>query len=183
MPLDHTDLENVILGVVLKRGPCTAYMVRMEFERSPSSHFSSSPGSIYPIVRRLEARGWLRSEAGRRGKQRRRLYSLTTAGRRALRGWLTPPLPDSAIGMTLDPLRTRVYFLAALPRRQRAAFFEHATKRLEQQIASARVDLRRYQETGDTLSGLAAEGGIEELRTRLRWIRRVATAIASDDRS
>ncbi|MHC4989972.1 MAG: PadR family transcriptional regulator [Planctomycetota bacterium] len=177
MLISNEDLEMVVLGIVLKRGPCTPYAVRKELETSPSRHFSSSPGSVYPIIRRLETQGWLRSEAGLRGKQRRRLYAITDRGRRALRQWLTPPLSDSAVGMTFDPLRTRLYFLAALPRRQRATFLGHAAERLDEEVARARADVRRYEASGDDFSRLAAEGGLDELRTRLRWIRKVAAAV------
>jgi DNA-binding PadR family transcriptional regulator len=178
MRIDPGDLEMVVLGIVLKAGPCTPYTVRKELEGSPSPHFSSSPGSVYPIIRRLEKAGRLRSAAGRRGKQKRRLYSITADGRRALRGWLSPPLPDSAVGMTFDPLRTRLYFLAALPPARRAALLAHAAERLDDAIAQARGDLRRYEAAGDDFSRLAAEGGVTELLARRRWIRSVARALS-----
>lgn len=47
--------------------------------------YTVSPGTLYPVLKRMEARGWLRSrvdpEAGPRG---RRGYALTAEGRRVL---------------------------------------------------------------------------------------------------
>jgi DNA-binding PadR family transcriptional regulator len=44
-----------------------------------------SPGTLYPVLRRLEARGWLRCRVDPRGGRRaRREYVLTARGRRAL---------------------------------------------------------------------------------------------------
>jgi PadR family transcriptional regulator, regulatory protein PadR len=44
-----------------------------------------SPGTLYPLLHGLEARGWLRSTRTRSGRQARRLYRATPAGRAALR--------------------------------------------------------------------------------------------------
>jgi DNA-binding PadR family transcriptional regulator len=43
-----------------------------------------SPGTLYPLLHGLEARGWLRSREERDGRSSRRLYEATPAGRRAL---------------------------------------------------------------------------------------------------
>lgn len=42
-----------------------------------------SPGTLYPILARMEANGWLRSQG--RGGNARRTYRATAAGRRVLR--------------------------------------------------------------------------------------------------
>ena len=43
-----------------------------------------SPGSLYPLLHSLEARGYLRSSEQRNGKSLRRVYRATARGRRAL---------------------------------------------------------------------------------------------------
>jgi len=43
-----------------------------------------SPGSLYPLLHSLEARGYLRSTQQRNGKSLRRVYRATARGRRAL---------------------------------------------------------------------------------------------------
>jgi DNA-binding PadR family transcriptional regulator len=51
-----------------------------------------SPGTLYPVLRRMEMRGWLRSRRDAdRGPRARREYTLTSEGRQALtivRGFL-----------------------------------------------------------------------------------------------
>jgi DNA-binding PadR family transcriptional regulator len=43
--------------------------------------YDISPGTLYPLLKRLERNGWLRSEAAvGDGKRRRRYYHLTTRG-------------------------------------------------------------------------------------------------------
>jgi DNA-binding PadR family transcriptional regulator len=43
-----------------------------------------SPGTLYPVLHGLERKGYLRSSEKREGRQVRRLYRVTPAGRRAL---------------------------------------------------------------------------------------------------
>ena len=43
-----------------------------------------SPGSLYPMLHRLEKKGYLRSKEERNGKSLRKLYRATTPGRKAL---------------------------------------------------------------------------------------------------
>jgi PadR family transcriptional regulator PadR len=45
-----------------------------------------SPGTLYPLLHRLERQGYLRSGQVREGRRGRRLYRATPLGRRALAG-------------------------------------------------------------------------------------------------
>jgi PadR family transcriptional regulator PadR len=45
-----------------------------------------SPGTLYPVLRRMEANGWLKSKADKKaGPKARREYLLTAAGRQVLK--------------------------------------------------------------------------------------------------
>jgi PadR family transcriptional regulator, regulatory protein PadR len=46
--------------------------------------YKISPGTLYPILHGLEKRGYLRSHEERVGKSLRRVYGITSSGRRAL---------------------------------------------------------------------------------------------------
>ena len=46
--------------------------------------YKLSPGTLYPILHALERKGYLRSREKRDGRQVRRLYQATAAGRKAL---------------------------------------------------------------------------------------------------
>jgi DNA-binding PadR family transcriptional regulator len=163
-------MELVVLGVVWKRGPCTGYAVAREFVTSPSSHFSGSAGAVYPAVRRLARDGYLAGAAGRQGRRRRRTYTITRRGRDALRRWLSPPIPADAARITYDPIRTRAYFLAALPPKRRAAFLADAERQLRRQIPAIEAECERYREAGDEFSALAMSGGLHVIRARLEWV-------------
>jgi PadR family transcriptional regulator PadR len=46
--------------------------------------YKLSPGTLYPILHALERKGYLRSRVERDGRQVRRMYRVTPAGRKAL---------------------------------------------------------------------------------------------------
>ena len=81
-----------MLGAIHRSGPTTAYAIRAEFTRSPTSYYSASAGAIYPVVQRLGQRRLIRSRARKGDGRSSRLLEVTTAGRRALRAWVGPPL-------------------------------------------------------------------------------------------
>jgi PadR family transcriptional regulator len=47
--------------------------------------YKLSPGTLYPILHGMELRGYLRSKEERNGREARRLYRATPAGKKALK--------------------------------------------------------------------------------------------------
>jgi DNA-binding PadR family transcriptional regulator len=116
-----TELEGCVLGIVWSQGPCTAYAARRVFLDSPSPYWSGSAGAVYPLLVRLEDRGLVRARAHSLGLRASRRFGITPPGRRMLERWLGPPLPDWILGIPMDPLRTRMGFLGALPAQEQSA--------------------------------------------------------------
>lgn len=164
-----TDLEAAVLAVVWRDGPCTAYAIRQHFRQSPTPRWSGSAGAIYPLVRRLEARRWLRSTPGKAGARSRRDCALTAGGRAALRGWLNAP-SEADTALLHDPLRTKVLFLAALSPREGRDFIAKALGALHRQLAAARAECRREAAGGSRDSRLAARNALLLTRARVAWL-------------
>lgn len=164
-----TDLENTVLGVIALDEPVTAYAVRTVFARSLSSHWSSSAGSIYPVIRRLARRKLVRA-ASRRGDGRgAKLFSITAAGKTALKAWLLPPLPGGAALMPNDPLRVRVRFLAMFGRRNAVRMLRDARAQLATQLARIAEQLSD-PETTDSLVRAVHRGAQLSIRAQIKWI-------------
>ena len=167
-----TELESCVLGVTWQRGPCTAYVIRREFTISSSSHWSSSAGSIYPVLARLESLELIAAEEASWGTGTKKQYRITDAGLGTLKEWLGPPLEAWAGASTYDPIRTRMYFLGALTPAKRRRFVAEAER-------VTREELERYKkgpelQNPDRFERLAATGTVYELEGRLRWLREVA---------
>src|SRR5947208_16298766 len=77
-------LDMIVLAA-LSAGPAHGYAVIEEIRRRSGEAFDLPEGTVYPVLHRLEEAGllasrWTTAESGRR----RRIYSLTRSGTRAL---------------------------------------------------------------------------------------------------
>lgn len=173
---DLTELESCVLGVVWLRGPCTAYAVRREFASSETPHWSASAGSIYPVLDRLETLGAVTAESGAWGQGRRKHYQITPSGLESLRAWIGPPLAAGAAAPTFDPIRTRMFFLEALPPSKRLRYIDEAIEATRQALDG--LEKSRAEKPADDMDALASLGTIFQLQARVAWLRRVRRAVA-----
>lgn len=168
-----TELESCVLAILARGQPCTAYSVRRYLAASLSSYWSASAGAIYPLLRRLEQRGWIRVEERRWGTRVRRAFSLNRSGRHRLRAWLSAPVSEWAIGYTYDPVRTRVFFLDAMPASARTAFVRDAIAKTQAIVSTHRQELKALQAGLPAFEAMGRQGAIAELEARLRWLRTI----------
>lgn len=164
-----TELEGVILGIVWSREPCSPYVILTRFQQSPTWGWSSSTGAIYPAIRRLKQRGLLDSRPEPGSKRNAALLSLTGSGRRALRDWISA-LSEEMGSASVDPIRTRVNYLAALDAAGRQAFLQRAeaiTRSRLRLIHESPVD----QSATDSWTLQATSRGLTlQLEARLKWL-------------
>ena len=85
-----TPTARVILGF-LRLGMRTGYEIKQASDVSTKYFWGASYGQIYPELKRLEDAGLVRSNEEPRGAVRRRVYTLTAAGERAVSDWLLEP--------------------------------------------------------------------------------------------
>lgn len=168
-----TELEYCTLGVIWRRGPCSAYAVRGEFARSASAHWSASAGSIYPVVKRLLQAGLISARRRSDGRRVSRELEATNEGVRALRSWVER-MDRTATSATYDSVRTRLLFLRVLSARaDREAVLDKAEKETKARLA----ELRELDESDDPIEALATLGAIHELEARLAWLAQIRPRI------
>ena len=172
-----SELEGTVLGVVWMLESCTAYAVRGVFRDSPTANWSASAGAIYPLMRRLEERGLLVSESRQQGQRPSRLYRVTRAGLSALRGWIGPPITPATVALPPDPLRARLRFLGALPRRRRADLIARILDALHHQLTELESLFVEAETQDDVYWKLAVGGGLRMARARREWLIEVATTL------
>lgn len=167
-----TELECCVLGFIAQDQPCTAYSVRKRLGASLSSYWSSSTGSIYPLLERLRARAWITVTEGAFGSRTRKTYRITTSGREELGRWLSAPVSTAAAAHTYDPLRTPVFFLDLVDPVQARGYLEDAERRTAENLAKHRAELGEVRLESSPYEILGREGAMEELEARLKWLRR-----------
>ncbi len=162
-----TELEGCVLGLIKSHGPCTPYVVRREFLRSPTPHWSGSAGAIYPLFRRLRGMRLIRRAGASEDRRGGILYALTAAGEAAFARWLGPPFDALTLGVPPDPIRTRISFLGLLSPAQRSVFFSEATANLRSSLTGIKDALAREE---DPFERLAVHGAQVAMQSRLAWL-------------
>lgn len=83
----------VVLGLIARDGPCTAYDVKNSVARGISSFWPFPHSQIYAETEWLAGLGLL-TESQEEGGRRRRIYRVTPQGLAALRAWLADSATD-----------------------------------------------------------------------------------------
>jgi DNA-binding PadR family transcriptional regulator len=167
-----TELECCVLSIVKAHEPCTAYTVRRTLAESASSFWSGSSGSVYPLLRRLEAQGLVATDDEPWGEGSKRLFRLTREGRAELKQWVRD-LPDWSGSTTMDAIRTRVFAFEALTDRERRTFVDRAEQLTRASIRRMRDEAAELTAAGKPWEAIGTMGGVRELEARLRWLREV----------
>jgi|SRR5579875_2674381 DNA-binding PadR family transcriptional regulator len=167
-----TQLEYALLGLI-RHGVGTGYELRKQFASTPIGHYSDSPGSIYPALKRLAERGWIERIAERSGPRRRVAFGLTKAGAAALRNWLNAPLRPGDVVRRGDELLLRFAFMGGSVSRMATVSF---LRTFERQAAEYSAELRSLLKTLPReelpTGSLALENGLMHFETQVRWARR-----------
>jgi DNA-binding PadR family transcriptional regulator len=88
-----TDTSHAVLGLLEARGPSTPYRLK-QIAQAGMFHIWSIPHTqLYTECARLAEAGLL-TERREEGGRRRRVYSLSPSGRKALERWLADPRTD-----------------------------------------------------------------------------------------
>jgi DNA-binding PadR family transcriptional regulator len=168
------DLDYCVAGVVWRDGPVSAYRVRERFRASMTPAWSSSCGTIYPVIRRLLAEELITATdpINRRGTQ---LLEITAGGKEAVTEWILRIAPATAAPVP-DPIRTRLQYLSVLPEDVANRFMADAISATQQSLDLLLDSLPRRAEA-DQIDFLAALGSVHQLKGRLRWLKAIRPAM------
>jgi len=109
-----TTLAYALLGLVDQQ-PRSGYDLCQVFETTPMGHYSSSPGAIYPALKRLETEELIAGETERAGSLKpRRVYRPTPDGHAALVDWVSQPPTADDLVWRIDELMLRFAFMGGL---------------------------------------------------------------------
>lgn len=170
---DISTLSLAIMGLIAQK-PQTGYDIRKTFATTPMGHFSSSPGAIYPALQRLEKDGWVRGKVDTKTTLRpRKVYAMTTEGRRVLKHHLRQPVTRDDVMRRLDDLILRFGFMDQIVGRAATLRFLHS---FASEIEMYLVDLRAFHDGARQFmpagGRLAMENGIAGYETNAAWARR-----------
>lgn len=172
-----TTLEYALLGLV-HGSPRSGYDLCKVFESTPMAHYSSSPGAIYPALKRLEQAGLLAGTVERADSMRpRKRYSITSEGTATLKSWVSAQVQREDLVWRSGELMLRFSFMGQLVsvdavRRFLAQLLEAIDEYVEElQTHYHQLSGIELPEHVSPTGRLALKQGIGSFRELRRWAR------------
>lgn len=159
-----TEYESLVLAIVARDGPTTAYRVLKRVGEALGPGFSGSPGTIYPIVARLKKRGLVAALAVHTDARNTELLMVSATGRAAARRWVKSITP--ALLLPEDPLRSRVALLEILTQAERGKWLEQVRASLAAQLEA----LEASPPAEDPVARTSNKAARLVSRARLDWL-------------
>jgi len=174
-------LSLAVLGLITQK-PRSGYDLRKVFSTTPMGHFSSSPGAIYPALKRIEKNGWVRGSIDNKKTLRPKMvYRITKKGMDVLKQHLLQPVTRDDVIWRMDDLMLRFAFIEQVVGRKRTLQF---LKEFQSEIDSHHRSLRQYlDEVKEFISPcgrLAMENGIEIYKMNAKWAKRAIKELEGD---
>jgi PadR family transcriptional regulator, regulatory protein AphA len=162
-----TPTSYIVLGLIEAAGEATPYDLKGMVQSSIGNFWSLQHAQLYSEPERLAGAGYL-TERREEGGRRRRHYTLTAQGRRALAAWRAEP--SAGLSELRDPGLLKL-FLGANRAGLAAAQLEAHRRKLDEYLELMR------QDPGTEPRGpwLALEAGIGHTREWVRFWKRVAS--------
>jgi PadR family transcriptional regulator AphA len=156
-----TPTSYIVLGLLMEGDEATPYDLKTRVARGIGNLWSLQHTQLYAEPERLAQAGYL-AEKREEGGRRRKLYTITPAGREAFRVWLAAQ-PGTELPELRDISLLKVFF-GADPR-----------PIARQQAGAHRAKLREYAELEQELDGTDDTGPLTALRAGIghetEWVR------------
>ena len=124
-----TLLDFAIMGL-LQNQSLSGYRVRKIFEETALGNYSSSPGSIYPALKRLQKFALVENTID--SSTSKLQFKITSDGINILRKWLIQPLTKKDVEKNMDEVFLRFGFMDVLAtRKQKIKFLESLQDHLD----------------------------------------------------
>jgi len=169
---------------LLRLGPMSGYDIKAACESFFAHFWTESFGSIYPILNQLEKKQQVRSseDAIQTAGRNRRVYQITSAGRKALRTWLSKPPVQRSLR---DELYLKLFNATMVPTDVHRSHIEQLQTQLlalKQELAERMRELnaQHSDSPNHTHWRLVIRAGQLSCNARLKWCRE-ALAELSDD--
>ncbi len=168
-------LELAILGL-LHETPMHGYELRKQLAVKVGAFRAAiSYGSLYPTLRRLQARGWITEESGTpgapapalAGKRSRVVYKITAEGKERFQDLLVQAGPE-----TFDDEGFGVHFafFSRTDSATRLRILEGRRRRIEERREGLREALNRAAERLDAYTQELQRHGLDSAEREVRWL-------------
>jgi PadR family transcriptional regulator AphA len=170
----------VVLGMI-KLGRRTGYEIKSLVDVSTRFFWAASYGQIYPELRRLEEGRLIEGEDDPESGRRRRAYTLTASGERALHDWLTASEP--LVHELRDEGVLKFFFADALDPEEQAALLRRMREQYEgvgERLQAIKPGAQAARDERDEeFAYLTLEWGISHAGFMADWCARMERRVAA----
>lgn len=174
-------LSLAVLGLIQQEPRC-GYDLRKIFSTTPMGHFSTSPGAIYPALKRLEKNEWIRGSIDNNKELRPRMvYRVTTKGLDALKKHLRQKVTKDDVIWRMDDLMLRFAFMDDVAgRKHTLKFLEQFLVETESHVCSLKQYLNQVKINIPACGKLALENGINNYQVNAKWAEKAIKELAKE---
>ena len=155
----------------LQEKPQSGYELRKNLLRIPTAHFSDSPGSIYPALRRLDRRAWIHPcAAGSQTGRKKTVFELTELGAEEHKKWLQSRIVWDDVVWNRDELMLRFAVIdRVLGKDASLRFLNSLQANIEVYIEELREHLESSSRALTDNARLAFEHGLMQYEATRLW--------------
>ncbi|NNE06655.1 MAG: hypothetical protein HKO64_04130 [Xanthomonadales bacterium] len=160
-----TDLECHALAHLDVNGPMSGYRLRTLFASSPTNALSAGAGSIYPLLKRLEQRGFVIGKETGDGRGTR-ILRCSGKGIKAAMRWIADTRDSGVLGE--DGMRSRAYFIDRLSAAERKAWLEQSLQACQEKL----LEVKRFKPLREDSLGArwTTDHALRVTQARIAWL-------------
>jgi DNA-binding PadR family transcriptional regulator len=175
MEIKPTLLDFAILGL-LQEEPLTGYGIRKFFEETALGNYSSSPGTIYPALKRLQ-KGMLIESVVQKTSSKSS-FQITKNGILMLKNWFLKPIEKVEVEKKMDELLLRFAFMEKLiDKDHRINYLKSLSTILHLYINELEAYYKMESKKMPLHGRLAFQYGIDSNKTALNWCKKAISQL------
>jgi DNA-binding PadR family transcriptional regulator len=170
-----TLLDYAILGLIQDQ-PLSGYAILKLFKETALGNYSSSPGTIYPALKRLQKFELVKKQA--QGENGKACFEITTNGILILKNWFLKPVEKIDVVKKTDELLLRFGFMEALvDKKQRINFLTSFHDLLNIYTKELQTFYNKESNKMPLHGRLAFQYGIDSNKTTLKWCKKAISQL------
>ena len=170
-----TLVDYAILGLIQNQS-LSGYAIRKIFEETALGKYSSSPGTIYPALKRLQ--GYDLVEKQEQENSKKTGFHITEKGIAILKNWFLKPIEKIDIAKSTDELFLRFGFMESLLEKKDKIIFLTSFRDLLHIYIEELQDFYNKESKSMPLHGqLAFQYGIDSNRCTLEWCKKAISKV------
>lgn len=161
-------LELAALGLLLEK-PLHGYYLKQQLERFMSGCISVNYGAIYPLLKRLEKQGYIKTQALTNAGSNRKVYQITELGRDRWREKMLAHPHESWVN-SRSRFMIKFFFFSQLEPTERVKLMQSRLITCQLRLESRESQI--VEQAEDPYRAIALQRHLTNLRCEIAWLKK-----------